>query len=132
MDDELFQLVWDRAGSTCEYCLLPQEYSHLTFEVDHIIATCHGGTTRASNLALTCFYCNRYKGPNLAGIDPVSKKLSPLFHPRRHKWKRHFRYDGAVLVGLTRIGRATIAVLQINDPAAVALREALIDSDVWR
>jgi hypothetical protein len=132
MDDDLVQLVWDRAGSICEYCLLPQEYSHLTFEVDHIIATCHGGPTRASNLALTCFYCNRYKGPNLAGIDPVSKKLSPLFHPRRHKWKRHFRYDGPALVGLTRIGRATIVVLQINDPAAVALREALIESDVWR
>src|SRR5207245_8373332 len=79
MDDDLVQLVWHRAGSTCEYCLLPQEYSHITFEVDHIIATCHGGSTRASNLALTCFYCNRYKGPNLAGIDPVSKKLSPLF-----------------------------------------------------
>ncbi|HEV3084954.1 MAG TPA: HNH endonuclease signature motif containing protein [Gemmataceae bacterium] len=132
MDDDLLQLVWDRASNACEYCLLPQEYSHLTFEVDHIIATCHGGLTRASNLALTCFYCNRYKGPNLAGIDPVSKKLSPLFHPRRHKWKRHFRFNGPILVGLTRIGRATIAVLQINDPAAVALREALIDSGLLR
>jgi hypothetical protein len=132
MDDELSQLVWDRASNICEYCLLPQEYSHLAFEVDHIIATCHGGLTRASNLALTCFYCNRYKGPNLAGIDPVSKKLSPLFHPRRHKWKRHFRFNGPILVGLTRIGRATIAVLQINDPAAVALREALIDSGLLR
>lgn len=131
MDDALVQLVWNRAGGICEYCLLPQEYSHLTFEVDHIIATCHGGATRASNLALTCFYCNRYKGPNLAGIDPVSKKLWPLFHPRRHKWKRHFRYDGPVLVGLTHTGRATIAVLQINDPAAVALREALIDAGLW-
>jgi 5-methylcytosine-specific restriction endonuclease McrA len=85
MDDDLFQQVWDRASNICEYCLLPQEHSHLTFEVDHIIATCHGGPTRASNLALTCFYCNRYKGPNIAGMDPVSKKLSPLFHPRRHK-----------------------------------------------
>jgi 5-methylcytosine-specific restriction endonuclease McrA len=78
MDGDLIRLVWDRAGSICEYCLLPQEYSHLTFELDHIIASCHGGVTRASNLALTCFYCNRYKGPNLSGIDPVSKKLLPL------------------------------------------------------
>jgi len=132
MDDDLFQQVWGRASNNCEYCLLPQEHSHLTFEVDHIIATCHGGPTRASNLALTCFYCNRYKGPNIAGMDPVSKKLSPLFHPRRHKWSRHFRYDGSILVGLTRIGRATIAVLHINDSDAVALREALIDSGVWR
>jgi hypothetical protein len=81
---------------------------------------------------LLVFTATAYKGPNLAGIDPVSKKLSPLFHPRRHKWRRHFRYNGPILVGLTRIGRATIAVLQINDPAAVALREALIDSGLWR
>src|SRR5216683_5937113 len=131
MDDDLFRLVWDRARSICEYCLLPQEYSHLTFEVDHVIAICHGGPTRASNLALTCFYRNRYKGPNLAGIDAVSKKLSPLFHPRRHKWRRHFRYDGPVLVGLTRVGRATIFVLHINDPDAVALRKALVESGEW-
>jgi HNH endonuclease len=129
--DDLFQLVWDRANSICEYCLLPQKFSHLTFEVDHIIAASHGGATLAHNLALTCFYCNRYKGPNIAGIDPVSRKLLPLFHPRRHKWKRHFRYDGPMLFGLTRIGRATIAVLHINDPDAVALREALIDSGAW-
>jgi hypothetical protein len=132
MDDELIQLVWDRAQSTCEYCHLSQEHSHLIFELDHVIATCHGGPTRASNLALSCYYCNRYKGPNLAGIDPVSRKLSPLFHPRRHKWTRHFRYDGPVLVGLTRIGRATIAVLRINDPDAVAHREALIEAGAWR
>ncbi|MFL5241456.1 MAG: HNH endonuclease [Gemmataceae bacterium] len=127
MDDVLVQLIWDRAKSTCEYCLLPQEFSHLTFELDHVIATCHGGPTRASNLALSCFYCNRYKGPNIAGLDPPSKKISPLFHPRRHKWNRHFRYDGPILMGLTPKGRATIAVLQINQPEAVALREALID-----
>ncbi len=132
MDDDLVQQVWERADSICEFCLLPQEYSHLIFEIDHIIASCHGGPTRANNLALTCFYCNRYKGPNLAGIDPVSRKLSPLFHPRRNKWTRHFRYDGPVLIGLTRIGRATIAVLHINDSDAVALREALIDSRAWR
>ena len=131
MDDDLVQQVWDRANSACEYCLLPQEFSHLTFELDHIIATCHGGLTRPSNLALTCFYCNRYKRPNIAGIDPVSKKLSPLFHPRRHKWNRHFRYHGPVLVGLTPIGRATVIVLQINHPEAIALREALIDCGAW-
>jgi hypothetical protein len=132
MDDSLIRSVWRRANSACEYCLLPQKYSHLAFELDHIIATSHGGLTRSSNLALTCYYCNRYKGPNLAGLDPVSRKLSALFHPRRHKWKRHFRYDGPVLIGLTPIGRATIAVLHINDPDAVALRQALIDIGAWR
>jgi hypothetical protein len=132
MDDALLRLIWNRARSACEYCHLRQELSHLSFEVDHIIALSHGGATRANNLALTCFYSNRFKGPNIAGIDPVSKKISSLFHPRRHRWSRHFRYDGPVLVGLTPIGRTTIAVLQINDLDAVALREALIENGVWK
>lgn len=131
MDADLEQLVWNRANRTCEYCLLQQEHSHLTFEIDHIIAICHGGPTRASNLALTCFYCNRYKGPNIAGIDPVSKKLTALFNPRRQKWQRHFRYNGPVLVGRSAIGRTTIAVLQINDPEAVATRQFLMDAGVF-
>src|SRR4051794_29459007 len=122
MDDALVQLVWQRADAACEYCQLPQAYSTLTFEVDHIIARKHGGKTVQGNLALTCFYCNSYKGPNIAGIDPVTKKLTKLFHPRRHQWARHFRWDGPVLLGRTAIGRVTIFVLRINEPEAVALR----------
>ena len=131
MDRALTALVWRRAGDACEYCKLPQRLSSAPFEIDHVIARQHGGRTLEANLALSCFYCNRYKGPNIAGRDPRTRKLTPLFNPRRHKWTRHFRYNGPVLVGLTPIGRTTIAVLQINDPDAVALREALIDSGLF-
>src|SRR5262245_57122764 len=126
MDEALTRLVWERAGSRCEYCLLPHDASVLQFEVDHVIALKHEGPTRPSNLALACFYCNSFKGPNIAGIDPVTKKLTKLFHPRRHKWGRHFRYDGPRLVGLTPIARATVQVLNINNDDAVALRDGLI------
>jgi hypothetical protein len=51
----------------------------------------------------------------------------PLFNPRRYKLGRHFRWDGPVLVGLTPVGRATIAVLEINLEHRVALRQGLID-----
>jgi HNH endonuclease len=131
MDESLARLVWERASGVCEYCRLPQAYSRLTFEIDHIIARKHGGTTVASNLALACFYCNSYKGPNVAGIDLRSGKIVPLFHPRRQKWPRHFRWFGPQLMGLTASGRATIVVLEINDPEAVALREALIGEGVF-
>ena len=56
-------------------------------------------------LALACHRDNLAKGPNLAGLDPVTGKLVALFHPRRMKWSRHFRWDGAFLVGRTTIGR---------------------------
>jgi 5-methylcytosine-specific restriction endonuclease McrA len=82
MEKKLEALVWRRAHDRCEYCCLQQTYSVLTFEVDHIIAIKHGGPTVASNLALSCFYCNSFKGPNVAGFDPKTRKLTRLFHPR--------------------------------------------------
>jgi hypothetical protein len=73
-----------------------------------------------------CFFCNSFKGPDISGIDPVTRKLTKLFNPRRHKWARHFRYDGPLLFGTTAIGRTTIRVLQINCEEAVTLRESLM------
>ena len=99
----------------------------MPFEIDHIIARKHRGRTAAGNLAVTCIYCNAYKGPNIAGLDPATGKLTRLYHPRRHKWPAHFRWEGGELVGRTAIGRATIEVLQINLPSLVALRETLLE-----
>jgi HNH endonuclease len=126
MGASLTQHVRERAAGRCEYCRLPQAGSNIPFEIDHIIARKHGGRTLTSNLALTCWYCNSFKGSDLTGIDPVTRKLTRLFHPRRHKWDWHFRYDGPILIGRTAIGRTTIRVLQINCEEAVALRESLI------
>lgn len=126
MDRELTELIWHRARSTCEYCQMPQAFDALTFEIDHVIASTHGGKTVASNLALSCFLCNRYKGPNLTGIDPLTRKITRLFHPRRHAWHRHFTWDGPSLIGRTEIGRTTIRVLQINEYLRVSLRRELI------
>jgi len=127
MDTALEQFVWQRADWRCEYCRLPQGASHIPFEFDHIRPRKHHGATVAGNLALTCVYCNAYKGPNLSGIDPESGNLTKLFHPRRHKWSYHFRYLGGTLIGRTAIGRTTIDVLRINLPNLVALREVLIE-----
>jgi len=85
MDRELEELVWRRAGGRCEYCQLAQESHELAFEIDHFIALKHRGPTRASNLCLACFACNNHKGTNISGIDPKTKKIVPLFNPRRHK-----------------------------------------------
>jgi hypothetical protein len=131
MDRSLEQLVWQRAQSACEYCRVPQQYDELTFEIDHIIALKHGGRTVASNLALACFACNNHKGPNIAGLDPLTKKLTPLFNPRRHKWARHFRWDGPLLVGCSPVGRTTVAVLEINLPHRVQFRSELIEEGVF-
>ena len=123
---DLMQRVRDRAGGRCEYCRFPESAASVPFEFDHIIARKHGGRTIASNLAFACIYCNSYKGPNIAGLDPSTGKLSRLFHPRRHRWDWHFDPEGPRLLGKTAIGRTTIRVLQINDPRAITLRESLL------
>jgi hypothetical protein len=126
MEAGLERLVWRRAGDRCEYCLVPQWADELTHHVDHVIAEQHGGESIASNLALACYACNLHKGPNLAGRDPRTRKIVRLFHPRRHRWTRHFRWSGPVLVGRTAIGRATIRTLAINADHRVELRATLI------
>ena len=100
------------------------------FEIDHVIPRKHLGKTVASNLALSCFHCNRYKGSNLSGRDPVTSDTAPLFNPRRHKWERHFRWDGPPLEGRTPVGRATVATLRINDYLRVLLRKELIEENL--
>jgi 5-methylcytosine-specific restriction endonuclease McrA len=131
MERELEELVWARAGHRCEYCQMPQQYERTTLEIDHVIALSHGGPTRARNLCLACFSCNSFKGPNLAGIDPKTRKIVPLFNPRRHSWHRHYRWNGPVLVGRTPAGRATVATLRINLDLRVAYRQVLIDEGVF-
>jgi HNH endonuclease len=127
MDEPLQTAVVERAGGLCEYCRLPQDLHPVPFEIDHIVARQHGGPTVLSNLALACLHCNGHKGPNIAGIDPLTKKVTKLFNPRRHKWAKHFAWNGPEVVGRTPVGRVTVVVLAMNDPVRVALRQELIN-----
>jgi hypothetical protein len=106
--------IWERAGNRCEYCRIPHPQYRLPFQVDHIIARQHGGATLSDNLALACFHCNRFKGPNIPGLDPDSGQLLRLYHPRRNSWDEHFRLEGARVLGVTPVGRATVRVLAMN------------------
>ncbi len=128
MEAALRKAVWDRAQATCEYCRMPQHLDRVSFEVEHVIPEKHGGATKTENLALACFFCNRYKGPNLAGIDPESGQITPLFHPRREVWAEHFFWAGVELRGRSPQARATIAVLRINDSTRIGHRAILAAS----
>ena len=131
MTRELLAQVRQLAGDRCEYCRMPASYDPLPFQVDHIIAQQHGGETAIENLAWSCLHCNKHKGPNIAGIDPVGDRVAPLFHPRRQRWERHFAWDGPFLVGRTRSARATVRVLAINAPDFVAFRAELMEEGVF-
>jgi hypothetical protein len=124
--DRFRQEIRNLAHHRCEYCLYDERASENPHEIDHIIATQHGGDTVVENLCLACFECNRQKGPNLCSLDSETKALVALFNPRRHQWTDHFRLDGAHIVPLTPEGRVTVRVLNINDSERINERERLM------
>jgi hypothetical protein len=125
---EVRDAVVGRAGGRCEYCHLPTRGQVATFPIDHVLPRSSGGETILDNLALACPHCNAHKWAHTAGIEPVSGTSVPLFRPRRDSWPDHFQWsvqEVGVLEGKTPCGRATIALLQINDPDMVAIRQLL-------
>ncbi len=129
MNRELVRTVWRHAGDSCEYYLISQFAFPLPFQIDHILAEKHGGQTVEENLALACPHCNRFKGPNIAGLDPDTKALTRLFNPRVDAWADHFQFDGPRLRGKTPIGRATIQVLAMNANDLLLIRVELLAED---
>lgn len=119
--------VRERAGKRCEYCLFAEEHAYFPREPDHIIAEKHGGTSTLENLALACFDCNRFKGSNIASLDPLSSELEQLFNPRTQVWNEHFKVLGGEIVPLTAIGRVTERILRLNLSKRLELREILAE-----
>ncbi|MFL6216402.1 MAG: HNH endonuclease [Blastocatellia bacterium] len=126
---ELRRLVRGRAGDCCEYCCGQAKYSADSFSIDHIKPREQQGETEPGNLALSCLGCNQHKAKRTNAVDPVTSQVVSLFHPRQHRWEDHFEWndDFTLMIGLTPIGRATIAALQLNRAGLVNLRRILYD-----
>ena len=126
-DEALRVLIRQRADNRCEYCRIHQDQVlFVPFHVDHIMPRKHGGDTHPSNLALSCMHCNLHKSSNLSGIDPERGEITPLFHPRRNRWEEHFAFQGALMVGLTPEGRATVRTLNMNGADRLQVRAELL------
>lgn len=123
---ELRRLVNSRAHECCEYCLLHQDDTQFTHQVDHLVAIKHDGQTVSENLALACLKCNRNKGSDLTAIDPVDGVIVPLFNPRAQVWTEHFAVAGVRVVGLMPPGRATVRLLRMNDRRQLTQRRRLM------
>jgi 5-methylcytosine-specific restriction endonuclease McrA len=115
-----------RAAGRCEYCRLPEAFATYPHHTEHVIPKKHRGRTLFSNLALGCAACSFAKGANVAGLDPVTKHLTRLFHPRLDEWNDHFAWKGPMLIGTSPIGRTTVYVLNMNLPERVELRNLMI------
>ena len=119
--------IIERAGGRCEYCQCSAAYATQSFEVDHIIPVSRGGRSTLDNLAYACSGCNRHKYNRLLVYDPLEGREVPLFHPRQEVWEAHFGWndDYTLVIGLTPVGRATVAALHLNREGVVNLRRLL-------
>lgn len=127
MTPTLREQVRERAGDRCEYCQLPQACTTLPHEADHIRSQKHRGPTALDNLCWACSRCNGFKGSDVSSYDPVSNDLARLFNPRTDAWSEHFEWHGPTLLGKTKIGRATIELLQVNLQERADHRQLLIE-----
>ena len=120
-----------RALGLCEYCHTAEQWQYVPLPW---ITSCGyrrvaPNTPRQSGAGL--FSLQSAQGRSPAGNRPKDAKLVALFHPRRHRWDEHFIWsaDGLRIVGLTAIGRATIAALDLNRQRVVHIRAANIAVD---
>ncbi len=118
----LRQLVIERANNRCEYCGLSQAGQAATFHIDHVVPQTADGQTAEDNLALACVSCSLYKAARLTATDPDTNEDIPIYNPRQQIWPKHFRWDGVHVIGLSPIGRATVAALKMNRPIILAIR----------
>jgi hypothetical protein len=63
----------------------------------------------------------------LTTLDPETRQLVRLFHPRQDDWEAHFAFRRAELLGLTEMGLATVRLLQINSPDRLSMRAELLE-----
>ena len=108
----------------CAYCHTPTPITGAHLVIDHIIPEVAGGRTVQENLCVACHSCNEFKGAQLEARDPLTGEHVPLFHPRQQRWREHFCWseDGSEIIGLTPVGRATVAALNMNHLAIIEAR----------
>lgn len=116
--------ICDRFANCCAYCRTAEALTVATFEFEHIVPLSAGGTTIFENLCLSCPSCNRYKASRQTAIDPETQSVTLLFHPQQ-RWSDHFDWNANAteIIGLTAIGRATVAMLKMNRPQMTRVRK---------
>lgn len=124
----LREQVTSEARHRCGYCLTSARIIGTPMEIDHIIPESLGGPTARENLWLACSMCNDHKGNRIAASDPHTGEVVRLFNPRQQVWLDHFGWntDGALIIGKTPTGRATIAAVRLNRAELVEARRGWV------
>ena len=117
ISDEVKRAIRERANYVYEYCHSSERLSANRFTADHVIPKSLGGSDEIDNLALACRRCNERRYNFVAGVDPETQAIVPIFNPRKQDWRDHFVWvgQGVVIEGITPTGRTTCIRLDLND-----------------
>lgn len=123
--EQLRLKVIERADFRCEFCKIHQDDMFISFEIDHIIAQKHGGGNEIENLAYACPHCNQHKGTDMVTFIDDYSDVVRLFNPRIDDWTKHFESMAGEIYSESKIGKATIKLLKMNDVDLIILRGLL-------
>jgi hypothetical protein len=124
--------VAQRAKYCCEYCLVPEAFLATTFHADHIRSLKHDGQTSMNNLAYACPHCNQNKGSDIATfVGDSDDEVVRFFNPRKDNWHEHFETLHGIIFPKTIIGKATLNILDFNQPDRLIFRQALSNIGVY-
>lgn len=124
----LREQIASEARHRCGYCLTSARITGTPMEIDHIVPESLGGPTTPENLWLACSMCNDHKGSRIAAPDPWTGEVVRLFNPRAQVWREHFAWSagGDIILGRTKVGRATVAAMRLNRAELVEARRAWV------
>lgn len=122
--------ILEQAAHRCGYCQTQERVSGIPLTIEHILPRTSGGTDDIENLWCSCRLCNEAKGVLVDALDPDTGVSVALFNPRTQVWTDHFAWtpDGDAMVGLTPVGRATIAALSLNSDFRVRSRRLWVEA----
>ncbi len=121
---DLRKVLLEADNHHCAYCHTSTANTGQPMTVDHVLPQAQDGETIFENLCFSCRRCNEYKSSATHAQDPLTGETVNIFNPRQDNWNHHFKWDetGAILKGLTAIGRATIVALNMNNSIIVDAR----------
>ena len=72
-----------------------------------------------------CIRTIRYKGSDMTTFLDNYQDVVSLFNPRFESWHDHFRCVDGEIIAKTRVGRASVKLLRVNEPDRLILRQLL-------
>lgn len=122
--------IWQQASGRCGYCLTQEVVSGIPLTIEHILPKAKGGEDEEENLWLSCRLCNEAKGVLTEFKDPKDGQIAALFNPRAQCWSDHFIWNqaGTHIIGITPIGRATVAALALNSELRTLARALWVEA----